>query len=990
MVRDPRKSRARRSAKSFTTHNGNTVKIRRGFKERHQAAKEAKARKKAIARASLPNNFFLRQVHRLHPRRMAAYWFSRDGVIMALKIVGITVVICFVLLVGLFAYFRKDLPKINSLAGDKLGGSISYYDSTGKVLLWQDYGAVKRVPVKGDQMSQYMRNATVAIEDQHFYSEGAFNLKGIARAALHDIFGIGSSDGLQGGSTITQQLVKLNEQWTDNRTIGRKIKELILAIDLNRQYSKSEILTGYLNIAPYGGVEYGCESAAEDYFHTSCQDLTLAQSAFLAAIPQAPTYYSPYSDPKWNPAATTDLFDQQALLNRKNYVLDQMVKLKMITSAQATAAKQVDVLSQIQPLTAKFNDIKAPYFVLAAKQELDQKYGPATVNRGGWKVITSLNLNIQNKAEQIVQQNLRQVEREGGNEEAMVIEDVPTGQVVGLVGGVDFNNPDHGKINFASNAQLQPGSSIKPYVYATLINNSNAGAGSVFYDSQGPIIDKSTGEGYPCTIKTPPNAEGGGPGNCLWDDNRTYPGPETIRYALGGSRNVPAVKAFIQAGITRTQKTMTEMMNPNYNNGYLYNCYSDTALSKVVPCSPAAGIGSGAYLTLANQANGLASFSRMGKSIPQTYILKITNASGQVVDQYKQSQGKQVIDPQTAYIINNILSDPRATYFPYGFKIQNWHGWDFAIKTGTTNNNSDFYLDGYSTQYSVVSWAGSANTNTILTGSSDTTTYDMTAPMLEYLHEGKTPVNWTPPKGIQTLPAYVMYSGKGEMFGAEFPSPRTDLYPSWYKPKAGSGGSVTIDKVSNKLATQCTPALAQEVITNGNANGFSVDQFYGNGTSGTYYNASAPDDIHNCNDTKPYFQNNTISVTDNATGQPTTTCSSTDGCTISVTPEQGTYPLNSTSFPGEVIIKINGNTVVDTKSITANTPVTYSWTPTANGSATISAEIIDSVLYSATINTLPISTTNTPSTPPPTNSGGGNGQQGGGNGGNGGGNGGKP
>lgn len=960
---DRQRGRQRKAGSSFTTHNGNTIKLKRSYTERRRARKDAKARRKAAARATLPNNFFLRQIYRMHPKRMAKYWFSRDGAIMALKVVGATVIVCFILLVGLFAYFRKDLPQINSLAGDKLGGSISYYDSTGKVLLWQDYGAVKRVPVPNAQMSKYMQNATVAIEDQHFYTEGAFNFKSIIRAGLHDIFGIGSSDGLQGGSTITQQLVKLNEQWTDNRTIGRKIKELILAIDLNREYSKKDILTGYLNIAPYGGVEYGCESAAEDYFHTSCAQLTLAQSAFLAAIPQSPTIYSPYSDPKYNPEATVDLFNEPALLARKNYVLDQMVKLKMISSDQAAQAKKVDLMSTIQPLSSKFGDIQAPYFVLSAKQYLEQKYGAATVQRGGWKVITTLNLNVQKEAEQIVQRNLPAVERVGGDEEAMVIEDVPTGQVVGLVGGVNFNDPNHGKINYASSVQIAPGSSIKPYVYSTLINDSNAGAGSVFYDSQGPIIDPSTGAGYPCTNKGLPPPEGSG--NCLWDDNHTYPGAETIRYALGGSRNVPAVKAFIQAGIKNTVNTATKMMDPNAT-GSLYNCYSDAALTKTSTCGPAAGIGDGAYLYLTDHTNGLATLGRLGKSIPQTYILKITDGSGKVVDQYQQPKGKQVINPQTAYIVDNMLSDPRATYFPAGFKIQHWHGWDFAIKTGTTNDASNYLMTGWSTQYAVVSWAGYHTTQVAMTGSSDTITYDMTAPMLEYLHEGKTPVNWQQPTGIQTLPAYVETSGYGDMFGAEFPSPSTDLYPSWYKPKTSSNQAVTIDRVSNKLATQCTPDDAKEVVTNGNANNFSIDQFYGN-NKGVNYNASAPDDIHNCGDTKPSVQLSIVDPTN--PGQQATTCDSQNGCEITATATAGTYPLSSSQFPEVLTISINGKQVAQGNSPT----LTYLFTPTAAGTATISAQVTDSVLYqgsdSANVNTTVTSSGNTP----PNGNGGGNG-----------------
>lgn len=950
------RGRSRGNASSFTTHSGNTVKVKRSHSDKRKARKDSKARRKAAALVTLPKNPFLRQIHRIHPKRMAKYWFSRDGAIMAMKVVGISVIVCFVLLIGLFAYFRKDLPKINSLAGDKLGGSITYYDRTGKTVLWQDYNAVKRIPVPSDQINPYMKNATVAVEDQHFYDEGAFNFKAIARASLHDVTGIGSSGGLQGGSTITQQLVKLNEQWTDNRTVGRKVKELILAIDLNREYSKKDILTGYLNIAPYGGVEYGCESAARDYFHTSCAKLTLAQSAMLAAIPQSPAYYSPYSSPKFNPEATANYFVQSALLNRKNYVLDQMVKLHMISQGQATKAKKVKVLAEVHPLSPKYGGIKAPYFVLSAKQALENKYGATTVQRGGWKVITTLNLSVQNKAEQLVQQNLPLVETDGGDEEAMVIEDVPTGQIVGLVGGTDFNNPDHGKINYASGVKIAPGSSIKPYVYSTLINDTNAGAGSVLYDSQGPVIDPSTGAGYPCTNKGLPPPDGDG--NCLFDDNRSYPGPETLRYALAGSRNVPAVKAFIQAGVKNTINTATKMMDPNATSS-LYNCYSDAALTKTNQCGPAAGIGDGAYLHLDNQANGLATLGRLGKSIPSSYILKVIDASGKVLDHWQQPKGKQVIKPDTAYIVDNMLSDPKATYFPAGYKIQNYNGWDFAIKTGTTNDASNYLMTGWSTQYSVVSWAGYHTTNKPMTGSSDTTTFALTAPMLEYLHAGKTPINWKAPAGIQTLPAYVEYSGFGEMFGAEFPSPNTDIYPSWYKQKSGAGQAVTIDKVSDKLATSCTPAAAKEIVSNGNANQFSIDQFVDHGAAGTNYNASAPDDVHNCDDTKP----SVILKVTNPGGDSTDTCDSKSGCVISATVQAGTHPLDSSQFPGQLNIKVNGKTVKSAHVTNSGQTVSYTYKPTAGGHTTIEADVTDSVLYAGS-DTANVDTTVTKAQPP--------------------------
>jgi membrane peptidoglycan carboxypeptidase len=260
--------RGRQSKNTIYTKSGNSLKINRSLSDRRKSNKLARQAEKAAYLSTLPKNRFKRILYRLHPKRVAQYWFSREGGIMALKIVGICIVLCFFLTVGLFSFYRRDLPQIKDIAGDNLGGSITYYDNTGKVVLWQDYNTVKRVPVTSNEISPYMKDATVAIEDKQFYHEGAFDVRGIMRAAVHDAAGGGGS--LQGGSTITQQLVKLNEGWTNDRTITRKIKELILAVEIEREYTKDQILTGYLNIAPYGGVEYGAEAAAEDYFQLIC------------------------------------------------------------------------------------------------------------------------------------------------------------------------------------------------------------------------------------------------------------------------------------------------------------------------------------------------------------------------------------------------------------------------------------------------------------------------------------------------------------------------------------------------------------------------------------------------------------------------------------------------------------------------------------------------------------------------------------------------
>jgi penicillin-binding protein 1A len=356
----PRRSRNRRSNNVFTTKSGTDIRLNRSFADRRRAHKDAAARQRAARLSSLPSNRFKRVLYMLEPRRVAAYWFSREGAIMGLKITGVGIVVCFLLLVGLFAYFRKDLPNITDVNGNNMPGSVSYYDKTGQTLLWQDYDAVKRIPVEHDKISEYVKNATIAIEDKDFYKQGAFNVRGIMRAAYHDVRNQGGP--VQGGSTITQQLVKLSENWTNERTISRKIKELILAVELERSYSKQDILTGYLNLAPYGGIEIGVESAARDYFGTTAKDLTLAQATFLAAIPQAPAYYSPYSD----------YFEKDDLIGRQHYILDRMVEQNMVTKKEADEAKKVDIVASVKPLQPKYQGIKAPYFVLAAKDELEK------------------------------------------------------------------------------------------------------------------------------------------------------------------------------------------------------------------------------------------------------------------------------------------------------------------------------------------------------------------------------------------------------------------------------------------------------------------------------------------------------------------------------------------------------------------------------------------------------------------------------------------
>lgn len=960
-----RSSRNRRARNTVTTKSGKTIKVNRSLTDRVKANKASRQTDKAAYLATLPKSRVKRTLYRMHPKRVAGYWFSREGAIMALKILGICIILGFFLTIGLFAYFRKDLPKVKDISGGAIGGSITYYDRTGKTVLWQDYDAVKRTPVEGDDMSIYIKQATVAIEDKDFYKHGAFDVRGIMRAGLHDVFGGGG--GVQGGSTISQQLVKLNENWTDNRTITRKIKELILAVELEREYSKDDILTGYLNIAPYGGVEYGVESAARDYFQTSAKQLTLAQSAMLAAIPKSPNVYSPYSSSKYNSAVTSSTFDEESLLGRQHYILDQMAKQGYITQKQADEAKKVDVLAQIHQQTPKYAGIKAPYFVLTAKQELIQTYGSKLVATGGWKVITTLDMDLQNKADELVQANRANATRYGADEEAMVAEDVTTGQIVSLVGGTDFTNEDHGQNNYASGILIPPGSSFKPYDYATLINNNNnVGAGSVLYDTQGPL------PGYPCTNKGLPKNGG----NCLQDYDFIYPGPLTLRYALGGSRNVPAVKAMLLASpgdtsdgkvtsINKVISTASSMMNNQYDQSKKkssYNCYSDEALTQTTQCYQAAAIGDGAFLHLDDHVNGLATLARLGKTIPRTYILKISDSGNKTIYQWKQPVAKQVLKADAAYIVNDMASDWRASYLPGsctdtsctplsrgGYKFHRFNGWNFAVKTGTTNDGYDGLMTSWSPKYAVVSWVGNHTRHVTLRTSMEVMTEPITRGWMEYAHQNLKPVTWQKPSGVKTASAFVVT--KHIHFGDVEPSPTNDLYPSWYV--GGTGGkntSATVDKVSGNTATSCTPALAKQTLTNGAVANWNIDIWVNGGkpnigstnsTGGTISSSSATDNVHDCNDSPP-----SITLT------APSTC--TDSCTITATVTQGTHPLTDSQypdFPGTVTFTL-GSTVIHTEKVSDSpSTITFTYKPTGNGSDTLTASVTDSVLYQGTDST---------------------------------------
>ncbi len=966
--------RRRPGSNTYTTRSGKTIKLNRSIGDRVRQSKEAKAQRKAAYLSSLPAGRWQRLAHRLHPKRQWQYWTSREGGLMALKLAGVGLVAMFLLLVGVFAYFRKDLPKIRDISGNNFGGSVTYYDRTGKVALFQDYNERKRVPVEEKEISKYMKMATIAIEDKDFYKHGAFDTRGIMRA----IWVSARGGARQGGSTITQQLVKLNEGWTNERTITRKIKELILAVELEREYNKNEILTGYLNMAPYGNVDYGVETAARDYFGKSAKDLTIAESALLAAIPKAPGAWSPFSDPKFNPALSQSSFDQEGLIGRQHYILDRMVDQGYIKEKEASEAKKTDVLATIKPLRSRYDGIQAPYFVLAAKQELQRTFPAAVVSRGGWRVITTVDMNIQKIADEAVQNGSRQMRAQSADSVGFVAEDNETGQVLAVVGGLDFNNKEYGKINYATAVNISPGSTIKPYNYAAFIdNNTNVGAGSVLYDNQGPLPQ------YPCTNRATPERGG----NCLFDFDRKYPGPTTLRYALGGSRNVPAAKAFLSSvpndtspgrvkSINKTISVINGLMATSGNDGY--RCFkpgsdvTNPRKSDETQCYTAASIGDGAYLNLDNHVNGMASIARMGKAIPQTYILKVTNSSGKTLKEYKQPAAKQILKPDTAYIVSEMAADPRASYLRgscneqncYGAKFHRYKGWKTSIKTGTTNDKMDGLMVAWNKKFSAGIWVGNHSRTVAYYGQQE----NMTGPIMQEFMQraldtaGKADNN-TQPTGIKTDQAFITRSSTGG--GQSLPSSATDIFPSWYSGRRSGSTTQVIDKVSNAIATACTPTLAKQTGANSNAASWNVDVFAG-GNAGNSTPVTTKDILHQCSDAKP-----TVSITavNNAARSGTNTLTCTGTCSVMVHVEQGTHALTDGTrpqFPGTLTLTVNGQQV-KSQSISSTGDYSLSFEmPAGATSAEIGVRITDSVLYDGTD-----AATISPATEPPTDNSGG-------------------
>lgn len=664
-------------------------------------------------------------------------------------------VIVALLILGILATWISTfkLPDLSSFEDRKVTQSTKIYDRTGKNLLYNIHQDVKRTVVPFETISKNIKNATVAIEDADFYEHHGIKITSLIRATLANL---SSGSYSQGGSTITQQVVK-NSLLTQDKTISRKLKELYLSLKLERTISKEEILNLYLNETPYGGNLYGVEEASKAFFGKSASELSIAESAYLAAIPQAPTYYSPYGN------------NREALENRKNLVLQKMLEKKFITQEEYDTTKKEVV--EFKP-KEKYG-ISAPHFVEFVRQYLIEKYGERAVEENGYKVITTLDYDIQQKAEEIVKK--RALENDtlyNAENAALVAIDPKTGQILSMVGSRDyFDTEIDGNFNVAI-AKRQPGSTFKPFVYATAFQKG--------YTPETVLFDLPTEFNPNCSPIGPITLPSGNrPSTCYAPVNYTgiYVGPISLRNALAQSRNIPSVKLLYLAGLRDSLQTAKSMGISTLANENVYG------LTLVL---------GGGEVTLLDMTSAYGVFANDGIKNPYTGILSVEDSSGNIIEKFEQ-KSNPVISENIALTISDILSDDNARAPVFGVHSSLYFpDRQVAVKTGTTNDYKDAWIVGYTPDLVVGAWVGN-NANTPM--DKKVAGYIVSPLWNEFMRT--------------TFSKYPNNSFKKPLEADENIKPV--LRGFWQ-----GNETYTIDKISGLLATEYTPTETKEerVVTN--------------------------------------------------------------------------------------------------------------------------------------------------------------------------------
>ena len=648
---------------------------------------------------------------------------------------------------GIFLWISTfKIPDLNTISDRRISESTKIYDKVGEILLYDLHKDVKRTIIPFNEISSYIKNAVVAIEDSQFYQHKGIQIDAILRSIKTNLLALDYS---QGGSTITQQVVK-NSILTTEKKITRKLKEWVLSLKLEKIMTKEEILNLYLNESPYGGNIYGVEEASLAFFGKNSSELNLVEAAYLAAIPQAPTYYSPYGNHK------------EELENRKNLVLQRMYGSQFITKQEYEEAQEIEIEFQKREETG----IRAPHFVMYIKEYLEQKYGPEITEKG-YKVITTLDYELQTKAEKIAKKYALENQEKFNAENASIVAiDVKTGQILVMVGSRDyFDSEIDGNFNIALSPNRQPGSAFKPFVYATAFNKG--------YTPETIVFDLETEFSSLCNSDGTPLIEDNenvcySPSN--YDD--VFRGPVSLRNALAQSINIPAIKTSYLAGLGDSIQTAKEMGIENLGDANKYGL------------TLALGAGE---VSLLNMTNAYAIFANEGiKNIPAG-ILKIEDKNGNIIENFS-AHPKEILPKQTALLISDILSDNKARAPAFGTNSPLYfNGRDVAAKTGTTNDYKDAWIIGYSDKVAFGAWAGN-NDNSPM---EKKVAGFVVAPMWhEFVEE-------------------VLIKYPAENFEQPEKLALNDMKPIFRGIWLG-GKTYVIDKISQKLATEYTPEDLRE------------------------------------------------------------------------------------------------------------------------------------------------------------------------------------
>ena len=607
------------------------------------------------------------------PRRGKVSWRSllrQLGILVAwcatLGVIALSVVII---------HAHQTLPDPSSLATRQVKESTKIYDRTGTIVLYDIYSEEKRTVVPFDQISDNLKKATVAIEDSRFYEHNGFDIQGFVRSILYDLQSGSTS---QGGSTITQQLVG-NALVGRQKTIERKIQELILAIEVERQFSKDQILDMYLNQIPYGSNTYGIEAASELYFGIPAAQLDVAQSALLASLPQQPSYLSPYGT------------HTSELITRKNYVLQRMQELGYITPDEMKAAQAEDVMAQLKPQSSA---VAAPHFVEMVKDYLIQKYGQDMLTSGGLKIVTTLDATMQQEANDLVNKYgaINKTKYKASNA-ALAAIDPRDGSVLALVGSVNYSDvANQGNFNVITSPNRQPGSAFKPFAYAVAFQEGYPDS-TILWDVKTEFNPNCTPDGLQ---KKDPSGQ-----DCYHpqDYSGTFSGPVTMRSALDESLNVPAVQTLYLAGINNVINLATNMGITTLGDT------SRWGLSLVL---------GGAEVRPIDLVSAYGVFANDGIRVPWGLIKEVDASDGTVLEQ-RQIQPTRVLDTQTARLMDDVLSDNNARAPEFGINNSlTLPGRPVAAKTGTTQDNRDGWVVGFTPSLATVVWTGN-NDNSPMT-----------------------------------------------------------------------------------------------------------------------------------------------------------------------------------------------------------------------------------------------------------------------------------